>query len=123
MSTLLIIILLTCFRTTISSTGNIQIINFGDSSSWYYAANTNDVSTGNTITKFEILTTQNTWFACTHFTWAWTCSVDAAINIPLSIKLTAGSISITGHNIITSFTDKTIFDFGTNFANPADTTL
>merc|ERR1719361_1201223 len=101
-----------------STTTNIKIVNYGTSGSWYYAAvyPLQDVASGYVVSKFEVEKDNGGWFTCEITNYAYKCSVDSMISVPLSIRLTANDGStITGYDVISTFSDTVVYDFGTNF--------
>ena len=105
--------------TPATPTGNIEIVNYGSSTQWYYAANVQGVAPGFAITKFEILKDNAQWFTCPRGGAAYQCSLDTMVSVPLSIRLTATkngvSSDIIGFDAVTAFTNNLVSDFGSNF--------
>merc|ERR1719474_2158160 len=97
-------------------TGNVEIVNFGDSTIWYYACNVQGEKYA--VSSVEVLMSNGAWFGCEDASYAWKCGVTSSISYPLSVRV--GGVNgetLTGYNVVTSPNDKLIFDLGSNFGS------
>merc|ERR1719474_1540191 len=97
-------------------TGNVEIVNFGDSTIWYYACNVQGEKYA--VSSVEVLMSNGAWFGCEDASYAWKCGVTSSISYPLSVRV--GGVNgetLTGYNVVTSPNDGLVFDLGSNFGS------